>query len=138
MRGIRVFFGIGLLLLCAGELFQMFSQQKIAPRQTPIAYDNSSQETVQGKIQEVREYACPVTGATGSHITVKTTEGAVEVHLAPAKFLKEYEISFKPGEDVKVVGAKATVDGKPGVLAKTVTVGQDTFVFRDDHGKPLW
>lgn len=138
MRGIRVFFGIVLLLLCAGELLQVLSQQKIAPRQTPIAYDKSSQETIQGKIQEVKEYACPVTGATGSHISVKTAEGAVEVHLAPAKFLKEYEISFKPGEDVKVIGAKATVDGKPGLLAKTVTVGQDTFAFRDDNGKPLW
>ncbi|MGE5323011.1 MAG: hypothetical protein ACM3SW_09125 [Actinomycetota bacterium] len=138
MRGIRVFFGIVLLLLCAGELFQVFSQQKVAPPQTPIAYDNSSQEKVQGKIQEVKEYACPVTGATGFHITVKTTEGVVEVHLAPAKFLKEYEISLKPGEDVTVIGAKATVDGKPAVLAKTVTVGRDTFTFRDDKGKPLW
>lgn len=138
MRGIRIFFGILLLLLCAGELFQAFSQQKLPPRQTLIAYNSSSQETVQGKIQDVKEYRCPVTGTTGSHITVKTTEGAVEVHLAPAKFLKEYEISFKPGEDVTVTGAKATIDGKPALLAKTVTVGPDTFAFRDDNGKPLW
>lgn len=138
MRGLGVFFGILLLLLCAGELFQVFSQQKVPPQQSLISYNSSRQETVQGKIQDVKDYECPVTGTTGSHITVKTTDGVIEVHLAPAKFLKEYEISFKQGDDVTVTGAKTTIDGKPALLAKTVTVGHDTFAFRDEHGKPLW
>ncbi len=138
MQGIRILFGALLLLLVAGGLSQVASAGKAAPPNTVFAYDTTNQVTIEGKIQEVRDYNCPVTGTVGSHITVKNAEGTIEVHLAPAKFLKEYEIVLKAGDEVKVVGSKITYEGKPAILARTVTVGRETFAFRDDKGKPIW
>ncbi len=138
MQGIRILFGTLLLLLMAGEVSQVVSAGKGATANTEFAYDTTHQVTIEGKIQEVRDYNCPVTGTVGSHITVKNAEGTTEVHLAPAKFLKEYEIVLKAGDEVKVVGSKITYEGKPSILAKTVTVGRETYAFRDDKGKPIW
>lgn len=139
MHGIRILLGTLLLLLMAGEASQVISQVKPAPPGQPdLTYDPANQTTLQGIIQEVKDYKCPVTGTIGTHISVKSEDLTTEVHLAPAKFLKEYEIVLKAGDQVKVVGVKITFDGKPAMLAKTVTVGKETFVFRNDKGKPLW
>lgn len=139
MQGIRILFGTLLLLFIAGEASQVVSQEKTAPLpQHDFAYDPGSQTTLQGVIQEVKDYKCPVTGTVGSHISVKGEQEITEVHLAPSKFLKEYEIVLKPGDEVKVVGVKITFEGKPAMLAKSVTVGRETFAFRNDKGKPLW
>ena len=138
MRAIRIALGALLLLLTSGELSQVLSANTPAPPTAGFAYDATTQVTIEGKIQEARDYDCPVTGTVGSHITVKSGEGTTEVHLAPAKFMKDYEIVLKAGDDVKVVGSKITYEGKPAILAKTVTVGRETFAFRDDKGKPIW
>lgn len=139
MHGIRILLGTLLLLLAAGEAFQVISQQKPAPTtQQDFTYDKAKEVTLQGKIEEVRDYKCPVTGTVGTHISVKNDQSVTEVHLAPAKFLKEYEIVLKPGDDVKIIGAAIEFEGKPSMLAKTVSVGKETFAFRDKDGKPLW
>lgn len=139
MHGIRILLGSLLLLLIVGEASQVISQEKpAAPAQQDFNYDPANQTTLQGTVQEVKDYKCPVTGTIGTHISVKNDQLTTEVHLAPAKFLKEYEIVLKPGDEVKVVGVKITFDGKPAMLAKTVTVGKETFAFRNDKGKPLW
>jgi hypothetical protein len=69
---------------------------------------------------------------------LRYARGTIEVHLAPAKFLKQYEIIINKGSEVQVEGAMATVDGKPGLLAKIMTDGYTTYAFRDAKGKPLW
>jgi hypothetical protein len=139
MQGVRILLGTLFLLLFAGEASQVISQEKPAPpAQQNFTYDPANQTTLQGVIQEVKDYKCPVTGTMGTHISLKTEELTTEVHLAPSKFLKEYEIVLKPGDEAKIVGVKFTFDGKPAMLAKTVTVGKETFVFRNDKGKPLW
>jgi hypothetical protein len=105
MHGIRILLGTLLLLLVAGESFQVTSQDKpAAPAQQDFNYDPANQTTLQGTIQEVKDYKCPVTGTIGTHISVKNDQLTTEVHLAPAKFLKEYEIVLKPGDDVKIIG----------------------------------
>jgi hypothetical protein len=139
MQGIRIVFGTLLLLLIAGEASQVIFQQKpVPPAQQNFNYDPANQTTLQGTIEEVKDYKCPVTGTVGSHISVKGEQTSTEIHLAPAKFMKEYEIVLKPGDAVKIVGVKIVFDGKPGMLAKSVTVGKETFIFRDDKGRPLW
>jgi hypothetical protein len=62
----------------------------------------------------------------------------VEVHLAPATFLKEYGIVLQPGDHVSITGIKFTFDGKPAMMARTIVAGQSTFTFRDAKGRPEW
>jgi DNA/RNA endonuclease YhcR with UshA esterase domain len=131
----RILFAVLLLLLLVGEASKVTSQEKPTSLQ-PYATEN--EVTVQGNIEQVNEYKCPVTGTIGSHLTVAVEGGNTEVHLAPTKFLKDYEITFKVGESVKIVGVKLTFDGKPAMLARSVSVGRETFIFRDSKGRPLW
>jgi DNA/RNA endonuclease YhcR with UshA esterase domain len=132
----KTLYGIlfGFLLLVAMAATQ---QQKQSDMAVP-AYSTSQEQAFSGTILEVKDYQCPVTGTIGSHIAVKGTSDTLEVHLAPAKFLKQYDIVLKPGDQVTVTGIKFTFDGKPAMLARLVVVGRDTFRFRDDKGRPEW
>jgi hypothetical protein len=134
--GIRLAPAIGLLLLAAGTSV-VIAQDKTAPHES-YQYDTANQTKVTGTVEAVADYQCPVSGALGSHITVKTSGGTMEVHLAPAKFVKDYDITIHKGDQVEILGAKITYEGKPSMIAKSVAVDRVTFAFRDDHGKPLW
>jgi hypothetical protein len=101
-------------------------------------YEIANQKVLTGTVLDVPDYQCPVTGTVGSHITVRHAGGTIETHLAPAKFLKQYEIVINKGSQVQIEGAMTTVEGKPAMLAKILADGHATYAFRDAKGKPLW
>ena len=139
MRVMRILIGAVLLLVLAGGASSVQSQEKSgSPAMQSFPYSPDTEITLQGRVEQVKDYRCPVTGTVGSHITVASEGSKIEVHLAPAVFLKDYDIAFKPGDQVKVLGVKITFEDKPAMLARSVTVGRETFVFRDQKGKPLW
>lgn len=123
------------------------SQEKKLLPEVP-KYDPSNQVTLVGTVQHVKEYSCPISGTIGSHLSVNAGDGSgpVEVHLAPAAFMKEYSILIKPGDEVTIVGMKTVFAGKTAMLAKTVTLNRnvnketylDTYAFRNEKGNPLW
>jgi DNA/RNA endonuclease YhcR with UshA esterase domain len=132
MRGIiRIILGGGLLLL--GTALAQTNQPS-----AEYKYDLSKQVTTRGTVQEVRNYQCPVSGTVGTHITLKQDAGTIEVHLAPATFLNKYEIEIKKGDQVEVLGARITFEGKPALIARVVSEDKITYAFRDSSGKPLW
>jgi DNA/RNA endonuclease YhcR with UshA esterase domain len=108
-------------------------EKKLVPK-----FDPANQTTIKGIIDQVSDYECPISGAIGSHLTVKSGDGTVEVHLATSNFLKDYAIAFTKGDTVQVTGTKTFFDGKPALLARQITVGDRTYTFRDDRGIPLW
>lgn len=130
---IRLALVIGLLLIAGTSVVVA----QTAPHES-YQYDTAKQQTVTGVVEAVKEYQCPVSGTVGTHITVKLTTGTIEVHLAPAKFLKDYDIAINKGDQVEIQGAKITFEGKPSLIAKSVAVDRVTFAFRDNSGKPLW
>lgn len=125
------------LLVLAGVTI-VSSQQPNPPAQHNYKYEVANQVTVEGLVSDTRDYTCPVSGALGAHIVVKTVTSEIEAHLAPVTFLKQYDINIRKGDKVTVVGSRITYEGKPALIAKTVTVDHDTFSFRDDKGRPLW
>jgi hypothetical protein len=138
MRVIRVVLGAWLLVLLVAAFPLAVSADKNPPTHEMYPYDLAQQRVISGTVIDVQEYQCPVTGTVGTHITVKRQGETIEVHLAPAKFLKQYEIVINKGDSVEIQGANATVDGKPGLLAKVIADGAATYAFRDAKGKPLW
>ncbi|HET7873644.1 MAG TPA: hypothetical protein VFL42_14095 [Terriglobales bacterium] len=127
-----------LLLGFLGITCLLQSQEKGTPAQGKYPYDPAKQVTLTGKIQEIKDYHCAVSGTLGSHFSLKAEGETLEVHLAPVNFMKDYEIKFRAGEEAKVIGVKIEFEGKPALMARTVVVGNDTFVFRDEKGRPLW
>ena len=137
MKAIRVVLGLWLLLLMAAFPLAV-AADKNPPAHEMYPYDLAQQRIISGTVIDVHEYQCPVSGTVGTHITVKRLGETIEVHLAPARFLKQYEIVINKGDAVEIQGANVTVDGKPGLLAQIVADGSFTYAFRDAKGKPLW
>jgi hypothetical protein len=137
MQGTKAFLGILTMLLLAGA-GSVISQEKNTPPQTVYTYDQSAERTVSGLVTGGRDFQCPVSGTLGSHITVKTDTGSIEVHLAPASFIKQYEILIRKDDNITVVGSRIMFDGKPALIAKSIVIGRDTYNFRDPKGRPLW
>jgi hypothetical protein len=42
------------------------------------------------------------------------------------------------GDEIEVVGSKVKFNDADTILAREITRGQDSFVFRDANGKPVW
>lgn len=106
-------------------------------KDTGPKYDVANEIKIKGVVDEVRE----VPGNfEGTHLVVKTETTTVLVHVAPAAFLKEIDTSFAKGDQVQVVGAKATTTTGPEeeILAREITVGTNTVTLRDDKGIPVW
>jgi uncharacterized protein YdeI (BOF family) len=137
MKGIRVVLGT-LLLLLPAIASRMMSQEKNTPPHPSYTYDLAKQQTMRGWVVETKDFQCPVTGTVGSHIVLKTETGNVEVHLAPASFMKQYEINIRKDDNVTIIGSRIMFDGKPALIAKSVAIGRETYNFRDPSGRPLW
>ena len=127
----RFFLAVGILLAMSVVWAQ-------APANAP-KYDVANEVTIRGVIDEVKDFQCPVSGGMGAHLVVKTDKGLVTVHLALSKFMSEYGLSFAKGDEVVITGVKAKVgDDENAILARKIERGNQTFVFRDKEGKPLW
>ena len=47
-------------------------------------------------------------------------------------------LKFAKGDEITVKGSKITFEGKPAIIAVTVTKGGATLVLRDDKGVSVW
>jgi len=47
-------------------------------------------------------------------------------------------VKFAKGDAITVKGSKVTFEGKPALIAVSVTKGATTLVFRDASGVPAW
>lgn len=102
-------------------------------------YDVTKEVTLKGVVTDVVDRTCPVSGGMGSHFILKVADGSsIEVHLAPTKFVKNYELVFHKGDQVEVIGSKVNFEDKDTIFARQITRGNDSFVFRDEKGKPVW
>ena len=102
-------------------------------------YDVTKEVTIKGVVTDVVDRTCPVSGGMGAHLVLKLAEvNSIEVHLAPTKFVKNYELVFKKGDQVEVIGSKVNFEDKDTIFARQITRGNDSFVFRDEKGKPVW
>ena len=99
-------------------------------------YDNSTETTISGTVQDVQE--CQCCSMQGTRLTVKTDSGTLEVHLGPAAFIAKEGFTFAKGEAVEVVGSKAKCCGADGTFAREVTKDGKKLTLRDESGKPMW
>jgi len=101
-------------------------------------YNPADEVTVKGVVQEVQEFDCPVSeGELGSHLMLKTPDGMIQVHLAPTRIISGQKLTYSPGDQLEVVGAKFRFEGKKGVIAREITRGNESIIFRDPEGKLL-
>ncbi len=118
------------LLVCAVPLA---AQKQSAPK-----YDLANEIKVNGSVEEVKYMG--EREPKEAHVVIKTDKGLVELCLCPAKFLTEMDIKFAKGDKLQVTGSKATegADGLETVIVREIVRGEDTLVFRDKSGGPVW
>jgi hypothetical protein len=128
-----------LILALALGVAPAFGNQASAPGTGVPKYDPATESVFKGTVQEVRDRQCPVSGGLGAHVILKLEDGStIEVHLAPTKFVKTYELVFNVGDNLEVTGTKVKFEGVDTIFAREVKRGNDVFVFRDKDGKPVW
>jgi len=100
------------------------------------AYDSKTEIQFQGSVTEVRQVS---SGAlTGTFLTVKSKSESVDLYLGPPEFIKLFNMQFKDGDAVEVIGSKVKFDGADLVLGREVRLGKTTLVLRDAKGSPNW
>ncbi len=127
-----------LLMLTADAMAQRPGWGRWA--QADHSYDVNTVETAEGTVEDVA-YVTPTRGrgpGPGVHFTLKKGSEMLEVVLGPVTYLNEQAEPFEKGDAVTVVGSRITLDGKPALLAKTLTFGDKTITLRDDKGLPKW
>lgn len=124
---------IAVLLLTMG-----FSFHRPVTAQGAALYNPANEVVVKGLVQEVQEFDCPVSeGDLASHVMLKTPDGVLQIHLAPVRILASHMLRFVPGDQIEVVGSKIRLDGKNGVIAREISRGNETVIFRDHEGNLL-
>ena len=127
---------VTLLFVIASVL--VLAQQKNSTEAVP-KYDSSAEAVFKGTVDEVRDRECPVSRGMGAHIILKTgDEKTIEVHLATTKFVKSYELAFNKGDALEITGVKVKFENVDTIFAREIKRGNDTFVFRDKEGRPIW
>jgi hypothetical protein len=77
-------------------------------------------------------------GHSGVHLQLKTANGEIPVHLGPDFWVDKQTVKFAKGDEIAVKGSKIAFEGKPAIIAETVTKGSTTLVLRDAGGVPAW
>lgn len=126
------------LIIALAAIVPVFAAQGSDNKEAVPKYDPSTEATFKGTVDEVRDRNCPVSRGMGSHILLKTGDTTIEVHIAPTKFVKDYEVVFEKGDQIEVIGSKVKFEGVDTIFAREIRRGNDTFVFRDKDGKPIW
>lgn len=117
----------------------VFAQEKKADTTVVPKYDVAAEAVFKGVVQEVRDRQCPMTGTLGEHLVMLLDNGTtIEVHVAPAKFDKDYDIAFQKGDKIEVTGVKVHFEGVDAIFAREIRRGEDVYGFRDKNGKPVW
>ena len=128
-----------LVALAVLVLVLPLASQKASDVYRGLKYDKNAEVKLNGSVEEVQEFDCPVSQALGYHALVKTTGGTLVVHTAPVKFMKQYGLELAVGDKLEIVGAKLKdAAGKETVLAREITRDNATFRFRNTEGKPIW
>jgi hypothetical protein len=122
------------LLVAGAPLLAQQKQSNSVPK-----YDPAVETVFKGTVDEVRDRECPMSRGLGSHLILKLADGkTIEVHLAPTKFVKSYDLIFNKGDQLEVTGTKVTFESVETIFAREVKRGTDTFAFRDKEGNPIW
>lgn len=100
-------------------------------------YDPSTEATIRGTVQEVRQ----VPGrreVPGMHVVVKSDQESIEVHLGPSTFLAEQKLALQKGDVVEVVGSRVTIGDATAIIAREIRKGDQKVTLRDAQGIPQW
>jgi hypothetical protein len=140
MKWFSVAFGMVLGVAVIAVLLLIFGMKFENPSavQGAALYDPNAEVTIIGTIDQISEFACPVSeGEIGSHLVLKAAPRTYMVHLLPSRILRAQRVTFMPGERVQVLGGQAPHFERDAIVAREIVRGDEALVFRDHQGNPI-
>ena len=107
------------------------------PASTTTKYDRTTETTVKGTIDEVKEVPGP-DNQLHIQLLLKNGDRITEIRLCPRDYLKELEVNFAKGDEVEITGSRIKIDDREVILARSIVKGNSTLVLRDKQGNPVW
>lgn len=101
-------------------------------------YDLQNIETLSGEVITVERITPMRAMNQGVHLTVKTTTETVSVHLGPAWYIENQDISIAAKDQVEIKGSRITFNGEAAMIAAEVKKDNDILQLRDAKGFPVW
>lgn len=101
-------------------------------------YNPKTIVAVKGEVLSLDTFMPEKGMSPGVHLTMKTGEESLSVHLGPEWYISGQDTRIAPGDTIEVKGSKITFDGKPALIAAQITKGQEVLHLRDDNGYPVW
>ncbi len=139
MKLSSLFVGLIFAVAVIAVLLMVFGVSFHRPLQAQGAlYNPANEVVVKGVVEQVQEFACPVSeGEMGDHLMLRTADGVVQVHLAASRIMRSQNLRFAPGDQIEVVGSKIRFHGNDDLIAREIIRGNESFIFRDPAGKLL-
>jgi hypothetical protein len=101
-------------------------------------YDLKTVETITATVLNV-EKIIPSKGMSyGVHLTVKTDQETLSVHLGPGWFIDNQDIKIEEKDKLEIRGSRIDFKGEPAIIAAEVEKGDQTLELRDESGFPVW
>ncbi len=130
----RIFLAACFVALQVGPGLAQKSQDNAAAQPK---YDLHAETKLKATVEEVKLPA-KENQKQVAHLLVKSGTDVIDVYLCPASFLQDMGIAFSKGDEISLTGSKVKQDGTDLILAREVVKGNDTLLFRDEKGNPVW
>lgn len=100
-------------------------------------YDLKAETKLNGTLEEVKLFDFAAR-KDFVELVVKSGDIKIVVYVCPKPFQDEMGIVFTKGDAITITGAKLKQQESEVILARELVKGQDTLLFRDDKGNPVW
>jgi uncharacterized protein YdeI (BOF family) len=115
----------------------LFSQKSQPSSNGSPKYDAQTEMKTKGTVDEIKTFSLG-NRKDYTELIIKSGADSLQIYLSPKPFQDEMGISFAKGDEVAVTGSKIKQEEADVILAREIIKGTDTFMFRDDKGKPVW
>jgi hypothetical protein len=100
-------------------------------------YDLKAETKLNGTLEEVKLFDF-ATRKDFVELVLKSGDIRIVVYVCPKPFQDEMGITFTKGDAITITGAKIKQQESDVILVRELVRGQDTLLFRDDKGNPVW
>lgn len=103
-----------------------------------LSFDPATLETVEGTVTRINQVPHPNVWLTGVHLSLRTREGEVSVHLGPSWFIDNQELHLALEDRISVTGSHVRPNGVETIVAVEVRRGEEVLHLRSSDGMPVW
>lgn len=102
------------------------------------SFQSSEDGTIDGKVVEWTQVDFQGAAAPARAIKISSDKGEQLILVGPTWYMDSQNLSYRPGDPVKVQAGRVTIGGKSYLLARTIDHNGQATVFLKDGNQPVW